>query len=97
MEENLPWIQEKALDLVEFTGTVTQAIPGPRVAQSQLPWLLAVPLAWVGLSFVIGFVKAVRKFTSPRAQRKRLVCLCFLHSFHLFSFDDPSRQEPFSL
>ncbi|CAL9752169.1 unnamed protein product [Musa acuminata subsp. burmannicoides] len=73
VEENLPWIQEKALDLVEFTGTVTQAIPGPRVAQSQLPWLLAVPLAWVGLSFVIGFVKAVRKFTSPRAQRKRLV------------------------
>ncbi|KAJ8506143.1 hypothetical protein OPV22_007029 [Ensete ventricosum] len=73
VEEDLPWIQEKALDLVEFTGTVTQAIPGPRVAQSQIPWLLAVPLAWVGLSFVIGFVKAVRKFTSPRAQRKRLV------------------------
>ncbi|RRT48483.1 hypothetical protein B296_00045706 [Ensete ventricosum] len=60
VEEDLPWIQEKALDLVEFTGTVTQAIPGPRVAQSQIPWLLAVPLAWVGLSFVIGFVKAVR-------------------------------------
>ncbi|RZR96906.1 hypothetical protein BHM03_00025998 [Ensete ventricosum] len=96
VEEDLPWIQEKALDLVEFTGTVTQAIPGPRVAQSQIPWLLAVPLAWVGLSFVIGFVKAVRKFTSPRAQRKRLVCPYFLHSFHLFSFDDSSRQEPFS-
>ncbi|KAG6513984.1 hypothetical protein ZIOFF_024321 [Zingiber officinale] len=31
-----------------------------------------VPLTWVGFSFVIGFVKAVRKFTSPRAQRKRL-------------------------
>ncbi|KAK4360262.1 hypothetical protein RND71_019214 [Anisodus tanguticus] len=30
-EEELPWIQEKALDLVEFTGSVTQAIPGPRV------------------------------------------------------------------
>ncbi|KAG6476873.1 hypothetical protein ZIOFF_066121 [Zingiber officinale] len=27
----------------------------------------------IGFSFVIGFVKAVRKFTSPRAQRKRLV------------------------
>ncbi|CAL9156273.1 unnamed protein product [Musa hybrid cultivar] len=27
----------------------------------------------MGLSFVIGFVKALRKFTSPRAQRKRLV------------------------
>ncbi|KAG6524739.1 hypothetical protein ZIOFF_014677 [Zingiber officinale] len=32
-----------------------------------------VPLTWVGFSFVIGFVKAVRKFTSPRAQHKRLV------------------------
>ncbi|XP_074588132.1 uncharacterized protein LOC141844043 [Curcuma longa] len=73
VEEDLPWIHEKALDLVEFTGTVTQAVPGPRVGQSKLPWLLAVPLAWVGFSFVIGFVKAVRKFTSPRAQRKRLV------------------------
>ncbi|RWW55268.1 hypothetical protein BHE74_00038106 [Ensete ventricosum] len=75
VDEDLPWIQEKALDLVEFTGTVTQAIPGPKVGQSKLPWLLAVPLAWVGLSFVIGFVKALRKFTSPRAQRKRLVRL----------------------
>lgn len=73
VEEDLPWIHEKALDLVEFTGTVTQAVPGPRVGQSKLPWILAVPLAWVGLSFVIGFVKAVKKFTSPRAQRKRLV------------------------
>ncbi|XP_042469687.1 uncharacterized protein LOC122052294 [Zingiber officinale] len=73
VEEDLPWIHEKALDLVEFTGTVTQAVPGPRVGQSKLPWLLAVPLAWLGLSFVIGFGKAVRKFTSPRAQRKRLV------------------------
>ncbi|CAL9088993.1 unnamed protein product [Musa textilis] len=73
MDEYLPWIQEKALDLVEFTGTVTQAIPGPKVGPSKLPCLLAVPVAWVGLSFVIGFVKALRKFTSPRAQRKRLV------------------------
>ncbi|KAK9007873.1 hypothetical protein V6N11_074788 [Hibiscus sabdariffa] len=31
VEEELPWIQEKALDIVEFTGSVTQAIPGPRV------------------------------------------------------------------
>ncbi|XP_010918036.2 uncharacterized protein [Elaeis guineensis] len=73
VEEDLPWIQEKALDLVEFTGTVTQAIPGPRVGQSPLPWLLAVPLAYVGLSFVIAFVKTVKKFTSPKAKRKRLV------------------------
>lgn len=73
VEEDLPWIQEKAMDLVEFTGTVTQALPGPRVGQSKLPWVLAVPLAYIGVSFVIAFVKTVKKFTSPRAQKRRLV------------------------
>ncbi|KAI6670001.1 hypothetical protein NL676_004886 [Syzygium grande] len=73
VEEDLPWIQEKALDLVEFTGSVTQAIPGPRVGSSSLPWMLAVPLAYVGISFVIAVVKTVRKFGSPREKRRRLV------------------------
>ncbi|KAK4400164.1 hypothetical protein Sango_1122500 [Sesamum angolense] len=73
VEEELPWIQEKALDLVEFTGSVTQAIPGPRVGQSSLPWVLAVPLAYLGITFVMAFVKTVRKFSSPREQRRKLV------------------------
>lgn len=73
VEEELPWIQEKALDLVEFTGSVTQAIPGPRVGTSSLPWILAIPLAYAGLTFVFAFVKTVRKFTSPKAKRRRLV------------------------
>ncbi|RDX69335.1 hypothetical protein CR513_51562 [Mucuna pruriens] len=73
VEEELPWIQEKALDLVEFTGSVTQAIPGPRVGPTSLPWILAIPLAYAGLTFVIAFVKTVRKFTSPKAKRRRLV------------------------
>ncbi|EPS62053.1 hypothetical protein M569_12740 [Genlisea aurea] len=73
VEEELPWIQEKALDLVEFTGSVTQAIPGPRVGQSSLPWVLAVPLAYLGITFVVAFVKTVRKFNSPREQRRKLV------------------------
>nr|GMD86562.1 uncharacterized protein LOC109159507 [Ipomoea batatas] len=73
VEEELPWIQEKALDLVEFTGSVTQAIPGPRVGGSSLPWILAVPLAYFGITFVIAFVKTVRKFNSPRAKRRKLV------------------------
>ncbi|KAF7809556.1 uncharacterized protein G2W53_036299 [Senna tora] len=73
VEEDVPWIQEKALDVVEFTGTVTQAIPGPRVGTSSLPWILAIPLAYVGLTFVIAFVKTVRKFTSPKAKRRRMV------------------------
>lgn len=73
VEEELPWIQEKALDLVEFTGSVTQAIPGPRVGHSSLPWILAVPLIYLGVTFVFAFVKTLRKFTSPREQRRRLV------------------------
>lgn len=78
VEEDMPWIQEKALDLVEFTGTVTQAIPGPRVGRSSLPWILAVPLAYLGVTFVIAFVKTVRKFNSPREKRRHLVGLLAL-------------------
>ncbi|XVF01713.1 hypothetical protein REPUB_Repub04eG0112100 [Reevesia pubescens] len=73
VEEELPWIQEKALDLVEFTGSVTQAIPGPRVGTSSLPWVLAVPLAYAGITFFIALVETVKKFTSPRHKRKKLV------------------------
>nr|XP_009786535.1 PREDICTED: uncharacterized protein LOC104234638 isoform X2 [Nicotiana sylvestris]XP_016483721.1 PREDICTED: uncharacterized protein LOC107804349 isoform X2 [Nicotiana tabacum] len=73
VEEELPWIQEKALDLVEFTGSVTQALPGPRVGQTSFPWILTVPLAYFGITFVIAFVKTVRKFNSPREKRRKLV------------------------
>ncbi|KAL1807576.1 hypothetical protein DCAR_0726955 [Daucus carota subsp. sativus] len=72
-EEDLPWIQEKALDLVEFTGSVTQAIPGPRVGRSSLPWMLAVPLAYLGITFVFAFYKTVKKFNSPRELRRKQV------------------------
>ncbi|PIA35354.1 hypothetical protein AQUCO_03500028v1 [Aquilegia coerulea] len=72
-EEDLPWIQEKALDLVEFTGSVSQALPGPRVGQSSLPWLLAVPLAYAGITFIIAFVRTVKKFSSPKHKRRKLV------------------------
>ncbi|XP_031496173.1 uncharacterized protein LOC116261516 [Nymphaea colorata] len=73
VEEDLPWIEEKAADLVEFTGSVTQAIPGPRVGKSSLPWLLALPLAYVSISLAIAVVKTVKKFTSPKAQKRKLV------------------------
>ncbi|CAM8914878.1 unnamed protein product [Rhodiola kirilowii] len=72
-EEDLPWIQEKALDLVEFTGSVTQALPGPRVGRSSFPWLLAVPLAYAGVTFVIAVVRTVNKFKSPKEKRRKLV------------------------
>ncbi|XAR56034.1 hypothetical protein NMG60_11036318 [Bertholletia excelsa] len=73
LEEDLPWIQEKALDLVEFTGSVNQAIPGPRVGRSSLPWIVAIPLAYLGLTFVIAFIKTIRKFSSPKEIRRKLV------------------------
>jgi hypothetical protein len=73
VEEEMPWIQDKALDHVEFNGTVTQAIPGPRVVSSPVPWLLAVPLAYVGVSFVLAVVRTVRRFTSPGTKKKRRV------------------------
>jgi len=77
IEEDLPWIQEKALDIVEFSGSVTQALPGPRIGRSSLPLILAVPLAYVGISFVIAVVKTFRKFTSPKYARRKLVRLVF--------------------
>ncbi|KAL3635874.1 hypothetical protein CASFOL_020421 [Castilleja foliolosa] len=73
VEEDLPWIQEKALDLVEFTGSVTQTIPGPRVGRSSFPWVLTVPLAYFSITFVFALVKTVRKFGSPREKRRKLV------------------------
>lgn len=90
VEEDLPWIQEKALDLVEFTGSVSQAIPGPRVGTSSLPWILALPLAYAGLTFVIAFVKTVKKLSSPRQKRKRLVCSSLSPLFFFFLFLFPS-------
>lgn len=77
-EEDLPWIQEKALDLVEFTGSVTQAIPGPRVGTSSLPWMLAVPLAYLGITFVFAFYKTVKKFNSPRELRRKQVAFLYI-------------------
>lgn len=73
VEEELPWIQEKAIDFVEFTGSVTQAIPGPRVGGSSLPWLLAVPLAYMGITFLVALIKTVRNFNTPKEKRRKLV------------------------
>ncbi|XP_033140840.1 uncharacterized protein LOC103850672 isoform X1 [Brassica rapa] len=83
-EEDMLWIQEKALNLVEFTGTVAQAIPGPRVGSTKLPWMLAVPLTYAVTTLVTAAVKTVNNFTSPKAQPKKLVnSLCFLLSVAL--------------
>lgn len=77
--EDIPWLEEKAMDLVEFSGTVTEAIPGPRVGESKLPWILAVPLAYIGITFVLAFVRTVKKLRSPKTMKKRQVCCDFLY------------------
>lgn len=73
VEEDMLWIQGKALNLVEFTGTVAQAIPGPRVGDTKLPWMLAVPLTYAVTTLVTAVVTTVNKLSSPKAQRKKLV------------------------
>lgn len=83
VEEDMLWIQEKALNLVEFTGTVAQALPGPRVGDTKLPWMLAVPLTYAVTTLVTAAVKTVNNFSSPNAQRKKLVnSLCSCSLFH---------------
>ncbi|KAF8081699.1 hypothetical protein N665_0870s0021 [Sinapis alba] len=73
VEEDVLWIQEKALDLLELTGSVAQALPGPRVGSTKLPWMLAVPLTYAGATLVTTVVQTVNKLSSPKAQRKKLV------------------------
>lgn len=77
IEEEMPWIQDKAMDLVEFTGSVTQTIPGPRVGSTSLPWILAIPLAYASITFVFAFVRTVQKLSSPRTKRSRLVSIYY--------------------
>ncbi|KAI8559611.1 hypothetical protein RHMOL_Rhmol04G0186900 [Rhododendron molle] len=70
-EENLvDWMQMKAVDLV---GSVTQAIPGPRVGRSSMPWIVAIPLAYVSFSLLIAILTTLHNFTSPKARRRFLV------------------------
>lgn len=87
IEEDMLWIQEKALELVQFTGSVAQALPGPRVGSTKLPWMLAVPLTYAGATLVTAVVKTVNNFSSPNAQRKKLVnslCSCYSVFHSLF-------------
>lgn len=65
--------EETALEAKEYTASMIQAIPGPRVAGTNLPWMLALPLGYVGVAFVIAFVKTVLKLNSPKGRRQRQV------------------------
>ncbi|GAB2223306.1 hypothetical protein Droror1_Dr00017446 [Drosera rotundifolia] len=72
-EEYMSRFEETALEAKEYTASMIQAIPGPRVAGTNLPWMLALPLGYVGVAFVIAFVKTVLKFNSPKGRRQRQV------------------------
>lgn len=72
-EVEIPWYQEKAEDFVQMTGTAVNSVPGPRVGDTGLPWLLAVPIGYLSITFLIAIVRTVLKYSSPKAQRRRLV------------------------
>ncbi len=79
-EVEISWIQEKVEDVVLVTSQAMERVPGPRVGDGQLPWLVAVPLGYLGITFVIAVVRSWRKFNSSKERRKRQVTklLCFL-------------------
>ncbi|XXG83924.1 hypothetical protein AAC387_Pa10g1565 [Persea americana] len=64
--------EEKVVGLIELTGKVTRALPGPRIGQTPFPWILAVPLAYIGFSLVTVLVKAVWRFSPPKESSKKL-------------------------
>ncbi|RWR93978.1 Carbonic anhydrase [Cinnamomum micranthum f. kanehirae] len=64
--------EEKVASLIELTGKVTRALPGPRIGQTPFPWILAVPLAYIGFSLITVLVKAVWQFSPPKESSKKL-------------------------
>ncbi len=79
-EVEISWIQEKVEDVVLVTSQAMERVPGPRVGDGQLPWLVAVPLGYLGITFVIAVVRSWRKLNSSKEKRKRQVTklLCLL-------------------
>lgn len=72
-EVEISWIQEKAENFLQMTGSAVNAVPGPRVGSTSLPWLLAVPIGYLSITFVIAVVKTILKYNSSKAKRRRLV------------------------
>ncbi|CAM6119444.1 unnamed protein product [Calypogeia fissa] len=72
-EVELSWVEEKVEDLQQFTSSAVRAIPGPRVGDGELPWLLALPIGYVTVSLVVAVVKTVRRYTSREGKRRRQI------------------------
>ncbi|OAE29406.1 hypothetical protein AXG93_2090s1120 [Marchantia polymorpha subsp. ruderalis] len=73
VEVEISWVEEKAEDAVQYLTSAVKAVPGPRVGGGDLPWLLAVPLGYAAISFVIAVVKTARKLSSPREKRRQQI------------------------
>lgn len=71
--EEETWLEEKLGDVYEVTVGALEVVPGPRVGGSGIPWLVAVPATYIGVSFVWAIVRLVLKYNSPKSKRKRQV------------------------
>ena len=72
-EEGESWVSERVHDVQEATQAMIEAVPGPRVGSSGMPWLVALPLAYMVLTFIVAVVRTVRKRNTPQAKRRRQV------------------------
>ncbi|EFJ37689.1 hypothetical protein SELMODRAFT_437286 [Selaginella moellendorffii] len=93
-EVEMSWVEEKTGELVQMTGNAIQAIPGPRVGQSSVPWLLVLPVAYFSVTFVIAVYRTVKKYSSPKAKKRRMIGK---NAFLVTSLDKyfPQRREEF--
>lgn len=67
------WLEEKLGDAYDFASSAMVSVPGPRVASSEVPWLVAVPAGYLALTFVWSVVRLVQKYNAPKAKRRRQI------------------------
>ena len=72
-QEGESWVSERVHDVQEATQAMIEAVPGPRVGSSGMPWLVALPLGYMVLTFMVAVVRTVRKRNTPQAKRRRQV------------------------
>jgi hypothetical protein len=86
--EEVSWLTDRVESTKEFTANIVHRTPGPRIRNSDIPWLIALPALYFSITFVIAIFKTVRKWGAPKAQRRRLVRFFlrsfFVHSIHCY-------------
>eukprot|EP00271_Cylindrocystis_brebissonii_P020058 TRINITY_DN6484_c0_g1_i2.p1 TRINITY_DN6484_c0_g1~~TRINITY_DN6484_c0_g1_i2.p1 ORF type:complete len:423 (+),score=63.03 TRINITY_DN6484_c0_g1_i2:102-1271(+) len=71
--EEESWLEEKIGTAQEYVGQAVQVVPGPRVGSTGLPWLLALPIAYMVVTFAWTVFRRVQKFNSPKGRRRRQI------------------------